>query len=86
MKRTFGCCDFVDFLILIIEDIQAVLSVIGFACWVVVSLQLHQELVGSGTELELDLLGLFYGLLVKGLVGLIGKELDLARVVLLVQV
>jgi hypothetical protein len=76
MDWAFESLDLVDFSVFVVENIQTILTVVRLASGVVVGLQLHQELIGLGTEPQLDLLSFLDGLFVERIHGLVGKQLD----------
>ena len=45
MERSLESIDLVNLPILIVEYVKPIFAIIRFACWIVVSLKLHQELI-----------------------------------------
>lgn len=85
MNRPFESTNFVDLFILIIEDIESILSIVRFSCWIIISLELHEELVRSGTKLYNNFFSLLDTFLVEGVFGLMSEENQISRVCLFVQ-
>lgn len=85
MNRPFESTDFVDLFILIIEDIESILSIVRFSCWIIISLKLHEELIWSGTKLYNNLFSLFDAFLVEGVFGFMSEENQISRVGFFVQ-
>lgn len=85
MNRPFKSVNFINFFILIVEDIESILSIVRFSCGIIVGLKLHKELVWSRTELKNDFFGLFNAFLVEWVFGLMSEEYQISGVVLFVQ-
>lgn len=86
VKGAFEGSYFVDLLVLVIKNVQTVLTVIWLARGVIVSLELHQELVRFGTEPELDLLSLFDSLLIERVFRQMRKQRNQPWIGLLIQI
>ncbi len=85
MDRTLESLNFIDFAVFVVENIQTILTVVGFTGGIVVGLELHEELVGLGAETKLDLLCFLDCFFVEGLWRLMGKKSHQSRVALLVE-
>lgn len=74
MDGSFESIHFVDFFILIVEDIEPIFSIVRFSCGIIVGLKLHKEFVWSWTELKNDFFSLFYAFLVERVFRLMCEE------------
>lgn len=63
-----------NLIVLVIVEIQTILSIVRFACGVIVSLKFDQKPIGGRTEFNLYFLCLIDTLLVNGLLFLVVEE------------